>query len=490
MSDTPMPDDATRYRLWIDGAECDPLGNEWFPTENPYTSETWAYVARGGAADVDKAVEAADRALHEGEWPRLRPRLRGEILFRLARLIDDNVEVLAQAEIRDNGKSITEVRAQIENLRWVYQYYAGLADKIEGKTIPVDDAKMFVYTRYEPVGVVAAITPWNSPLRLLGLKLAPALAAGATMVVKPSEYTSTSTLEFMRLIAEAGVPAGVVNVVTGFGEEAGAPLASHPKVAKISLTGGVEAGMRAYDAAAKGIKSLTLELGGKSANIIFADADLDRAIPGAASGIFGSTGQTCVAGSRLLVHEDVCDQVTEGVRVLAEKRRLGNPLDPATEMGPAANRAQFDKIMSYVDHGKEDGARLVTGGKRASGPDLDRGLFIEPTVFADVTRTMRIAREEIFGPVLSIIPFSSDQEAVEIANEVDFGLASAVWTRDLPRAHRIAHQIRAGSVWVNGYRQNDPMVPVGGYKMSGLGRESGADMIKQYLEEKAVWINY
>jgi len=338
--------------------------------------------------------------------------------------------------------------------------------------------------------VVASITPWNSPLRLLGLKLAPALAAGATMVVKPSEYTSTSTLIFMKLLAEAWIPPGVVNVVTGFGTEVGAPLAAHEKVAKISLTGGIEAGVKAYQAGARKIKSVTLELGGKSPNIIFPDADIERAIPGAASGIFGSTGQTCVAGSRLLVHRDVLDEVTEGVKALADKRRLGDPQDPDTEMGPTANKAQFEKILSYIAYGKEDGARLITGGNRATGPGLETGLFVEPTVFADVTPDMRIAREEIFGPVLSIISFTDEDEAIEIANDVEFGLAAALWTRDLTRAHRVAQKIRAGTIWVNGYRQNDPSVPVGGFKQSGLGRESGAEMIKEYLESKSVWINF
>lgn len=478
-----------RFPLYIAGQMVEAEGGDWFETKYPYTNETWAMVARGTAGDVDRAVRAAHGAFSDGDWPRLRPSQRGRLLLRLGDLIDENLEVLARAEMQDNGKTITEVRGQVRTLAPIYRYYAGLADKVQGSVIPGDDGQFLNYTVYDPLGVVAAITPWNSPLRLLALKLAPALAAGNTVVAKPSEFTSTSTLKFMRLVEEAGIPPGVVNVVTGFGSEVGQPLAEHPLVRKVSFTGGVDGGTRAYETAARGIKSVILELGGKSPNIVFEDADLAAAAEGAAAGVFGSTGQTCIAGSRLLVQETVHDDVVDRVVAIARSKKLGDPMDEGTEVAPVATEPQFEKIMTYIRLAEEEGAQLVTGGRRAQAPGLERGYFVEPTVFTKVRNEMRIAQEEVFGPVLCVIPFKDEVEAVSIANDVTFGLASGIWTRDLARAHRVARRLQAGTVWINSYRKNVPQVPVGGYKSSGLGREAGAEAIKEYLQTKSVWVN-
>lgn len=481
----PLPE----YPMLICGARRAAQAGGWFDSENPFTGQPWARVARGTAQDVDLAVEAADAAFRSGPWPRMTAAQRGHLLLKLADLVERDFERLAQAEIRDNGKSIVEVRAQVKGVAAVYRYYGGLADKIEGSAIPVDDSQYLVYTRLEPLGVIAAITPWNSPLRLLSLKLGPALAAGNTVVVKPSEFTSTSTLEFMELVAEAGFPAGVVNVVTGFGGEVGPALSTHPKIAKVSLTGGTESGRKAYLSAAADLKTVTLELGGKSPNIVFPDADLDQAAEGAAAGVFGSAGQTCIAGSRLLAHKDIAEELTQRIAALAKARRLGDPRDEATEIGPVATRPQFDKILEYIAIARSEGAELVAGGGQAKGEGLGEGLFVAPTVFTNVRNTMRIAQEEVFGPVLSIIPFESEKEAIAIANDIPFGLAAALWTRDLARAHRVAAKLEAGTVWINTYRRNAPQVPVGGYKQSGIGRESGALAIKEFMQSKSVWVS-
>ncbi len=477
------------YDMFIGGDWCPAEGGERFATDNPYTAETWAMVAKGGAADVDKAVKAANRAFTEGPWPALTAGERGNLLYKLAALIEDRMEDLARAELRDNGKAISEVRGQMRTLPPIYRYYAGLADKVQGDVIPADEHNFLTYTRFEPLGVVAAITPWNSPLRLLSWKLAPALAAGNTVVAKPSRFTSTSTLELMKLAEEAGIPEGVINVVTGSGSDVGLPLVSHPLVAKISFTGGSEAGLKVYEAAARGNKPVTLELGGKSPNIIFADADMDQAIEGAVAGVFASAGQTCIAGSRLLVEKSVHDEVVERICATANGKRMGDPMNPETEIGPVATRPQFEKIKRYVKVAQEDGAKLVLGGGQAKGKDFGKGLFFEPTVFTEVDNRMRIAQEEIFGPVLSVIPFEGEDAAVAIGNDIDFGLAAGVWTRNLQRAHRMAARLKTGTVWINTYRKNTPSVPMGGYKMSGLGREGGIESMRAYLQVKSVWIN-
>lgn len=478
-----------RYKMFIGGQQVDAASGEWFETENPYLTAPWAEVARGSAADADRAVEAAHKALTSGEWPKMSAYERGRLLNKIGQLIEENIEELATAELRDNGKCISEVRGQMRTMASWYYYYGGLADKIEGQVIPADENNFLTFANYEPVGVVAAITPWNSPLRLLAWKVAPALAAGNTVVVKPSEYTSTSSLILMDLFTKAGVPPGVVNIVTGLGAEVGAALVEHPLVAKVTFTGGVAGGTKVYEAAARGLKKVSLELGGKSPNIVFDDADLAAACEGAVAGIFGSTGQTCIAGSRLLVQEGVHDEVVRRVAEIAAAKRLGDPMDTATEIGPVANSPQFDRIMSYIDVAKADGAKLELGGKRAAGDRLGKGIFVEPTIFSHVHNQMRIAQEEVFGPVLAVIPFKDEEEAVQIANDIEFGLAAGVWTRDIGRAHRVAKRVQAGTVWVNTYRRNSPAVPFGGMKKSGLGRESGMEMIKQYLQVKTTWVN-
>ncbi len=476
------------FGMYIDGERREAAAGAWFDTDNPYTAAPWARVAKADATDADRAVRAAHRAFTTGEWPKMKASDRGGLLGRLGDLVLENAEELAQAETRDNGKVIGETRNQMRTMAGWYRYYGGLADKVQGDTVPVDEDRFLNYTRFEPVGVCVAVTPWNSPLRLLSWKLAPALSAGNTMVVKPSSNTSTSTLVFMRLVEEAGFPAGVVNVVTGGGGEAGMALVEHPLTAKIAFTGSTEAGARVYEAGARHLKRVTLELGGKSPNILFADADLEKAVPGVVAGIFASTGQTCIAGSRLLIQEDIHREVVTAIAAVAASRKMGDPTREDTQLGPVATASQFDKIMEYVDVAKAEGAELVCGGNRGAGPECGDGRFIEATVFDGVDNGMRVAREEIFGPVLSVIRFKDDDEAVSIANDIDFGLAAGIWTENLGRAHRVARGVQAGTVWINTYRQQSPMMPFGGYKKSGLGRESGSAMIREYLQQKSVWV--
>ena len=474
------------YGHYIDGAIVEPRGGQSFPTENPYSGETWAHIARGDASDVDAAVAAAKRA-GEGEWSRLTASARGRLLRKLADLVVENAERLARIEMADNGKLAAEVTSQVRYLGDYFHYYAGLADKVESRVIPTDKVGVFAYTRYEPKGVVAIITPWNSPLALTSWKLAPALAAGCTAVIKPSEFTSASMLEFAELFAAAGFPKGVVNVVTGFGAEVGEPLVTHPDVAHVGFTGGDQAGRKIYELAARSLKTVTLELGGKSPNIVFDDADLDQAVKGVVSGIFAASGQTCIAGSRLLVQDTIHDAFVQRLVDFVSQAKLGDPTDLATQVGPIATRPQFEKIMGYIDIAKAEGARCILGGR--SRPDLGQGQFVEPTIFTDVDNGMRIAQEEVFGPVLSVIRFTDEVDAVRIANDIKFGLAAGVWTKSLKRAMYATENLKAGTVWVNNYRATSVTSPFGGYKQSGIGRESGAEAIKEYLETKTVWIS-
>jgi len=476
-----------KYGHHIDGAVVPPALGDYFPTENPYSGEPWALIARGGKADVDAAVAAAARAF-SGEWSALTPSRRGKLLRTFADALIDHAQRIAEIERRDNGKLAAEVVEQVRYLGEYFHYFAGLADKIESRVIPTDKSGvLFCYTRHEPKGVVAIITPWNSPLTLTSWKLAPALAAGCTAVIKPSEYTSASTLEMAGLFGEAGFPKGVVNVVTGFGDEVGAPLVEHPEVAHIGFTGSELAGQKIYQAAARGLKTVTLELGGKSANIVFDDADLDRAVKGAVSGIFAAAGQTCQAGSRLLLQESIHDDFVRRLVALAGRAKLGDPADLSTQIGPIATRPQFEKVLRYIEIAKAEGATCVLGGK--ARPDLGQGQFIEPTIFTGVDNRMRIAREEIFGPVLCVIPFKDEDDAIRIANDSRYGLAGAVWTRSLKRALMVAEQLKAGTVWVNNYRATSFTAPFGGYKHSGIGRESGAGAVREYLETKCVWLS-
>jgi len=475
------------YMHYINGTYVPAASGEIFETSDPYSGRVWATIARGSSADVDAAVTAAKNAL-DGEWGTYNASQRGKLLNRLAELIERDATRLAEIEVRDNGKLMAEMSVQTKYMAEWYRYYGGLADKIQGAVIPTDKADTFNYTRYEPLGVVAMITPWNSPLLLLTWKLAPALAAGNTAVIKPSEFTSASTITFMELFEEAGFPAGVVNTVAGFGEEVGAPLVSHKDVAKVAFTGSDYSGQKIYESAAKDIKNVTLELGGKSPNIVFEDADIEAAVMGAISGIFAATGQTCIAGSRLLLQHSIHDRFVERLVEVAGQACIGDPKSPDTHVGPITTRPQFEKILEYIAIGKKEGAKCVLGGEPYTGPGAKGGQFILPTIFTGVTNDMRIAQEEIFGPVLAVIPFEDEEEAIDIANDVDFGLAAGVWTKDIGRTFRLSEKLKVGTVWVNTYRAVSYTSPFGGYKRSGLGRESGVNAIFDYLQLKSVWI--
>lgn len=477
-----------KFQLYIDGTWCDPSSNEWFDSVEPFSGEVWAQIPRGTADDANKAVEAAHRAFLSPEWSGLTATQRGALLRKFADLIDANAEHLGAIEQRDNGKLIAEVSTQVKNVAQWFYYYAGLADKVGGMVVPINKTGVFNYTKYEPLGVIVAITPWNSPLSLTAWKMAPALAAGNTIVLKPSEFTSASLLELARLAEQAGFPKGVVNVVTGFGAEVGEPLVRHKLTAKIAFTGGDAGGRAVNRAAADDLKKVTLELGGKSPNIVFDDADMDQAVKGAISGIFAASGQTCMAGSRLLLQENIHDQFIERLLEIVREARIGDPSLMSTQVGPIATRPQWEKILRMIDMAKEDGATCLLGGHALTGEGYGQGQFIAPTIFTDVTNDMRIAQQEVFGPVLSVIKFKDMDDAIRIANDVDFGLAAAVWTQDLHRSLYCVDRIRAGTVWVNNYRTTSFATPFGGYKMSGLGREGGVEALKEYYEVKSVWI--
>jgi len=478
-----------RYGLYIDGRFDPPATGEWIDSHNPYTGKPWAQIARGNAGDAARAVEAAHRAFTQGAWPALTATQRGLLLHRLGDLIGRDAKRLAEIETRDNGKLIAEMQGQLNYIPQWFYYYGGLADKVEGTVPPLDKKGYFAFTRNEPLGVAALITPWNSPLLLLAWKLAPALAAGCTVVIKPSEFASVSTLEFVKLFEEAGFPPGVVNVVTGYGGELGAALVEHPLVRKIAFTGSDATGRAINTLAAKHFKHVTLELGGKSPNIVFEDAKLDEAVNGAVSGIFAATGQTCIAGSRLLVQDSIHDAFVEKLLALARTARMGDPLSADTQVGPVTTQPQYRKVLDYIDIAKREGAKLLLGGGAATRPECGTGWFVEPTVFGEVDNGMRIAQEEVFGPVLSIIRFKNEEDAVRIANDSRFGLGAGVWTSDIGRALRVSERLEAGTCWVNTYRAVSFLAPFGGYKDSGIGRESGIGAVREYLQTKTVWIN-
>ncbi len=480
-----LPSSLTPGKLYIAGRWQEAARGEVFPTLNPATEEVLTMVARAREEDVDRAVRAARQAFDSGEWSRWEAADRGKLLWRIGELVLNHAEELALLETLDAGKPIAESRQiDIPMVAELFFYYAGWATKIHGETIPVR-GPFLNYTVREPVGVVAAITPWNFPLLLACWKIAPALAAGNTVIVKPSEYTSLSILRFVEIAEHAGVPPGVLNVLTG-PADVGAALVRHPGVDKIAFTGSTATGRAIMKEAAETLKKVTLELGGKSPNLVFADADLDHAVRGAFLGIFYNNGQVCAAGSRLLVEESVHDLVMEKLLERAQRATPGDPLDPKTRLGPLASEAQLRKVEYYVSAGIRENATLVFGGERLSR----RGYFFTPTIFDRVTNAMTIGQEEIFGPVLAVIPFKDVEEAVEIANGTIYGLAAGIWTRDVKKAHRLARALKAGTVWINAYNIYDPASPFGGYKMSGFGRELGFHALEHYTQIKSVWVNW
>lgn len=472
------------FPLLIDGEWRMPRAGATFSARDPYLASDWGVIADGQGADVDAAVAAAQRAFSDGRWSGRLAAERARCLFRLADAIEREAETLVQQQIFENGKLIAEMRPGMAAVAADCRFFAGLAETHGGATVPAPRPGFTTFTLREPMGVVAAITPWNTPLGLLAWKLFPALAAGNTIVVKPSEITPTSTLLLAELIREAGIPAGVVNVVTG-GRETGAALVAHPGIAKIAFTGSTATGQAIAAEAAQRSVRVTLEMGGKSPNIIFADADLDNAVNGVMAGIFAATGQSCVAGSRVLVQAPVYERVCEMLAERGSRMLAGDPLDPATQLGPLASHAQLHKVLSYFSIARDERLPCITGGKRLER----RGYFVAPTIYRDVPPDSRIAREEIFGPVAAMLRFESEDDAVSIANDTRYGLAAGIWTENLSRAHRLLHRIRAGTIWVNNYRVLGHTLPFGGYGQSGIGREQGAAALDAYTEVKSVWID-
>lgn len=479
---------STHYDLFIGNEKVRATNQEYFPAINPYTGKAWAQVAQASSDQVADAIAMA-RHTFENTWSATSGYERSRLMLRLAELLEANADRMATMESTDNGKAINETGGQMISAARAYRFFSGLADKLSGQTIPVDLRDTFDYTRKEPLGVCVLITAWNSPMALLSNKLAPALAAGNCVVIKPSEHASVTTLEFAELTRQAGFPPGVINVVTG-DYRTGQALLRSGRVDKVSFTGSAAVGAQIAADAGVRLIPVTLELGGKSPNIIFDDAELDRAIPGALAGIFSATGQTCIAGSRLLVQRGVYAEVWQRLVERAQKIRLGDPLDKRTQMGTAANEIHFNRILSAIEKGIAEGAKLVAGGGRATGPGLSDGYFVQPTIFIDAHNEMELAREEIFGPVLTLIPFDTEEEALSIANDSRYGLAGGIWTTNLSRSMRMSRALNAGMIWVNTYRVAQPMAPFGGFKDSGYGKERGVVAVDEYLRTKNVMIDF
>jgi aldehyde dehydrogenase (NAD+) len=490
MNATTVKQSLKPFKLFIDGKWEEPASNRTIPVMNPATGEQLTTVPDAGVEDVDRAVKAARRAFEQGAWRKMDASKRERIIWRIGELIEKNKEELGMLESLNNGKTYREaLRGDIPPTWDIFYYYAGWTRKIYGETIPVD-GNYLNYTLREPVGVVGIITPWNYPMLLAAWKVAPALATGCSMVIKPSELTPLTAFKLGEYCLDAGVPEGVVNVVTGYGTTAGEALARHMDVDKIAFTGSIRTARSLLKASGESnLKRLSLELGGKSPNIVLPDADLEKALKAAFWGVFANKGEVCSAGSRLLVHENIYAEFVNKLGERARKMRVGNPLEPTTEMGSQISQAQLDRILNYIESGRRDGVRLVAGGERDTEGEKSKGFFVKPTIFADVKPQMKIAQEEIFGPVLAALKFRDVEEAVEIANSTIYGLVSAVWTRDIGVAHRLAQKIKAGSVWINAYNCFDSSSPFGGYKQSGFGRELGPHALESYTQVKSVWVS-
>ncbi|MGI8329402.1 aldehyde dehydrogenase family protein [Actinomadura scrupuli] len=492
-SGTPAPAflDGRPKKLLIGGQWVEAASGRTFPSINPSTGEVIAELAEGGATDADRAVAAA-RAAFEGPWRRVKPRERQALLWALADAVQEHYEELRLLEVLDMGSPVGRRRSGTTHA-WeadVLRYFAGWATKIHGETIPNSiPGSVLSYTLKEPVGVVAAIVPWNRPISNAVWKIGPALATGCTVVLKPAEEASLAAIRIGELLTEIGLPEGVVNIVTGFGEQVGAALTEHAGVDKVAFTGSTETGRRIIRASAGNLKRLSLELGGKSPDVVFADADLARAVPGAAMGVFSNSGQVCCAGTRIYVERPIYDEFVDGVSAFADGLKVGNSLDPETRIGPLVSAEQLERVTGYLEVGREEGARTTAGGARVETDELAKGYFVAPTVFADVRDDMRVAREEIFGPVACVLPFDSLEEVAARSNDTAFGLAGGIWTRDVGKAHRLAGELQTGTVWVNTMLLFDPAVPFGGYKMSGWGREMGQHSLDEYLHVKSVWID-
>lgn len=475
------------YLMYINGEFCEASDGGRFESINPSTGEPWATAPAATEDDVDRAVKAAHQALYNGPWSKMTATERGKMLFKLADLMTDNSELLGSVETTDSGKLAVETRGQSAYVAEYYRYYGGLADKVEGRTLPIDKPNLHVFTTQEPIGVVAGIVPWNAEMLLTATKAAPALAAGNTVVIKSSEEAPAPVLEFARLVDEAGFPPGVFNLITGFGEPCGRALTSHPLVAKISFTGGVDAARHVVENTSQNFAPVSLELGGKSPIVIFDDADIEGAVNGAVAGNFGATGQSCVAGSRVFVQSGIYDEFIEEVIKRAESVKIGDPLDPETQVGPLATQAQRDRIEDTLVKSQEQGAIIHTGGCRPEG--FDDGWYFKPTVLACPDQSVLSTQIELFGPIMSVLKFETEEEAISLANDTEFGLGAGVFTSNVARAHRVSGAIRSGIVWVNTYRAISPIAPFGGFRQSGYGREAGINAIYDYTRTKSVWIN-